>query len=87
MICVAHRRYEMLLNSACDPGIIRIYQIRLLRNNRFFQKKKKGDLQMMMCLRLLGSKGRRRGKEEHFGILHYEKRSNVERGNCFFIPS
>lgn len=42
---------------------------------------------MMMCLRLLGSKGRRRGKEEHFGILHYKKRSNVERGNCFFIPS
>lgn len=42
---------------------------------------------MMMCLGLLGSKGRKRGKEEHFGILHYEKKSNVERGNCFFIPS
>ena len=42
---------------------------------------------MMMCLGLLGSKGKRRGKEEHFGILHYEKRSNVERGNCFLIPS
>lgn len=40
----------------------------------------------MMCFGLLGSKGRRRGKEEHFGILHYEKRSNVEKGNCFFNP-
>ena len=35
---------------------------------------------MMRCLELLGSKGRRRGKEEHFGILHYEKRSS------YFLP-
>lgn len=74
----------MLLNSACDPGIIRIYQISVLRKKRFFFLKK-GDLQMMRYLGLLGSKGRRTGKEKRFGILHYEKRSGVERG-IYFLP-
>lgn len=39
----------------------------------------------MRYLGLLGSKGRRTGKEKRFGILHYEKRSGVERG-IYFLP-
>lgn len=80
-ICVAHRHYEMLLNSAWAPGIIRIYQIRILRNNRFFFLKK---ICRWWCVwDFWGVKGG--GKKEHFWILSYKKRSNVERGNCFSL--
>lgn len=68
MICVAHRRYEMLLNSACDPGIIRIYQIRLLRNNRFFQKKKKEICRWWCVLDFWGVRG---GEGERKNILEF----------------